>query len=432
MHKPLSLKINFSWALLGNTVYQACQWLMIIVLVKLTDVSEVGRYSLALAVCTPITILAALQLRAVQVTDTRNEYHFGHYLSLRIVMTLMAVLAIACIAIVSDYSIYDTSLIIAIGISQGVLLIREVFLSFMQKNERMDYVATSQIIIGPCALLALAVLIWLTGSVLAGVAGVLFVRLLTLLFWDLGASGRFATNVLKEKSRRYFIPKWEWKNLIRLAWLALPLGITTFMISLNSNVPRYLIEKFLTRDALGYFAVLASLPMAGNMIIGAASNVASPRLARYYIENPRAYLKLLIKLVVIAAGLGACGVLVVWFFGRLILTFLFKPEYAAYNILLLLLMIRISLAYISTLLGVGVTSARRFRIQIVLVGSVLIATTIGCWMLIPRYGLYGAAFGIMTGTVVNIIGNLLVVWHSLRLKRESVKERIFDVSTLEG
>ncbi|MHC4843314.1 MAG: oligosaccharide flippase family protein [Planctomycetota bacterium] len=431
MHKRLSLKKNFSWALFGNTVFQACRWLMLIVLAKLTTVDEVGRYALALAVCTPITILAALQLRAVQVTDARNEYHFGHYLALRIVMTLAAVLVIVCIAIFSDYSVYDASLIIAIGIGQGILLFREVFLSFMQKNERMDYVATSQIIIGVLSLTTLATLIWLTGSVLAGVIGVVTVRLFTLLFWDLGATGRFVAKILKESSWRYFVPRWEWKNLIKLAWLALPLGITTFMVSLNSNVPRYLIEKFLTRDALGYFAALASLPLAGNIIIGAAGSVASPRLARYYVESPRAYLKLLIKLILVAVVLGVSGFMLAWLFGKPILTFVFKPEYAAYHMLLLLLMIRVSLAYISSFLGVGITSARRFRIQLVLVGSVLIATTIGCWMLIPRYGLNGAAFGVMIGSVVNVIGNLLVVWHCLHLKKEPAKERTFDVSALK-
>jgi O-antigen/teichoic acid export membrane protein len=65
----------------------------------------------------------------------------------------------------------------------------------------------------------------------------------------------------------------------------------------------------------------------------------------------------------------------------------------------------------------------------VLIGSVLIATAIGCWMLIPRYGLNGAAFGIMIGTVVNIIGNLSVVWHSLYVKREP---SISDTGVLEG
>jgi len=408
---------------------------MVVMMAKLTTVSEVGRYSLALAVCTPVTILAGLQLRAVQVTDARNEYHFGHYLALRMVLVLISVIAIASIAMASNYSLYDRGLIITVGISQAVLLVREAFLSFMQKHERMDYVASSQVIVGLFSLMALAVSLWVSGDILVAVLTVIVIRLFTLLFWDLPAAGRFQTKVLKQDSWKDLVPKWEWKRLIQLTWLALPLGITTFIGSLNSNVPRYLIEKFLTRDELGYFAALAMLPLAGNIVVAAAGSVASPRLSRYYKDNTYAYLKLLSKLVLVMLGLGGVGILVSWYFGKPILIFLFKPDYAAYHLLLLLLMIRISLAYVSSVLGVAITSARRFRIQVVLIGSVLIATTLGCWMLIPRYGLIGAAIGMMMGTAVNTIGNLLVVWHCLHLKKKNKKisrfEEILEVEKSE-
>src|ERR1700690_1751773 len=65
----LPLTHNFAWTLVGNVVYAACQWTIVVVLAKLGNADMVGEFALALAVAFPITLLANLQLRSVFVTD---------------------------------------------------------------------------------------------------------------------------------------------------------------------------------------------------------------------------------------------------------------------------------------------------------------------------------------------------------------------------
>ncbi|MCJ7504674.1 MAG: lipopolysaccharide biosynthesis protein, partial [Acidobacteriia bacterium] len=86
----LSLRQNFAWTVLGNVVYAACQWGMLVALAKLGSPSLVGQFALGLALCAPVMMLANLQLRAVQATDARNEYRFGDYLALRLATTAQA------------------------------------------------------------------------------------------------------------------------------------------------------------------------------------------------------------------------------------------------------------------------------------------------------------------------------------------------------
>src|ERR1700680_3696421 len=54
----LSLRRNFAWTLAGNLIYTACQWAVLIVIVKSTTPAMVGQFALALAVTAPIMILA--------------------------------------------------------------------------------------------------------------------------------------------------------------------------------------------------------------------------------------------------------------------------------------------------------------------------------------------------------------------------------------
>ena len=69
----LSLRQNFKWNFVGNFVYGACQWGMLVVLAKLTSPEMVGRFALGLAITAPIVLLSQLQLHGVQETDARDE-----------------------------------------------------------------------------------------------------------------------------------------------------------------------------------------------------------------------------------------------------------------------------------------------------------------------------------------------------------------------
>ena len=103
-HKPQSLKKNIGLAFAGNAVYQACQMGMLIVLTKLTSAEEVGRFALALAISTPITVFIGLNLRPILVTDVKNRNSFGEFVTLRLVTVMAALAVIASVALAGGYS----------------------------------------------------------------------------------------------------------------------------------------------------------------------------------------------------------------------------------------------------------------------------------------------------------------------------------------
>ena len=87
MHKPLSLRKNFSWIFVGNIVSTGCQWVILMVMTKLLPEVQVGHYVLALAIATPIVLFSMLQLRLVQATDVQNKYKFSDYFGVRLLTT---------------------------------------------------------------------------------------------------------------------------------------------------------------------------------------------------------------------------------------------------------------------------------------------------------------------------------------------------------
>ena len=58
-------------------------------------------------------------------------------------------------------------------------------------------------------------------------------------------------------------PRFESPVLLRLVRLALPLGLVMLLLSLNSNLPRYVIEQHLGERESGIFAALGYVPILG-------------------------------------------------------------------------------------------------------------------------------------------------------------------------
>jgi len=433
----LRLRANSSWTFAGNVVNAGCWFAMIIVLAKLGSPEHVGQFALGLALTAPIFMFATLRLRDVQATDTKQEYVFGDYLALRLITTTLAFLVVSGIVFISGYQGETALVILATGAAKGIEAISDAFYGLFMKQERLDRSAKSMMIKGPLSLIGLAIGFTITGSVFWGVVGLALARVVVLVSYDL----RNATLSLKpssQQSSRIFpkdwpLPHWNTKTLVRLAWLALPLGFVTMLISFKSNIPRYYIEQNLGMDQLGLFAAVASFQKVAPTVVSALGRSASPRLARYFAaHNVRAFRILILKLIGISAVLGCGGVLVALVAGREILSLLYGEEYALHG-LFVLLMLAAAIDYIATVLQYGMTSARYFRGQVPVYLATIGAVGIGSFILIPIAGLKGAAVALVIAAFVRAGCSAFVVWYVLHsLQASSLTSDIKDLALETG
>jgi O-antigen/teichoic acid export membrane protein len=409
--QPLTLRRNFSWTFIGNAVYAACQWGMVIMLAKLGTPEMVGQFTLGLAVTAPVIMFTNLHLRSVQATDAKHQFTFNDYLGLRLLSTGLALLIIAAITLMSGYHRETSLVILLIGLAKGLESISDLFYGLIQQHERMDRIAVSLMIKGPLSLLMLVIGVSVSGSIVWGVVGLVFAWSIVLVGYDI-RSGVLMLNQMPQ-------PRWHLKTLLKLVWLALPLGFVMMLISLNSNIPRYFIERYLGERELGIFAALAYLMIAGGMVVGALGDSTTPRLAKYYASgDSKAFRTLLLKLVGIAALLGGAAVLVSAVAGRQVLAVIYRPEYAEQANLFVWLMVAAGIGYISSLLGYGMTAARYFRIQMPLFAAVTTTSAVACLWLLPKLGLGGAAIALIMAAIVQAIVSLAVILYALhKLKK---------------
>jgi O-antigen/teichoic acid export membrane protein len=406
-----SLSANFTWTLIGNAVYSGGQWVMLVLLAKLTRPEFVGEYALGLAIVLPVIMLTGLQLRWVLTTDVQGRRGFGDYLSFRLLSTALALVIIFVSVWVLGYRWQLKGVIMMVGLAQAIESISDIYYARLQLQDRMEQISKSMITRTVLSAAGLAITVYFTHSLFWGIAAIVLARTAVLSGYDI----RGRTHDLTEPSQGLFEnqalkPCWNARAQRALLGLSLPLGIIAVLVSLNSSIPRYFIERALGERALGIFSALAFMLAAGSMAVVSLGQSAFTRLARFYATNDLVEFRALLgRLLAMGATLGIFGIIVAKVAGRELLTILFRPEYAEHADLLPWLMGAALINYLAQFLGFGMTAAGFYNPQVVLFFMSNLVVGLGSYWLIPRRGLPGAILALFFSAIVQLVGSAIIL-----------------------
>jgi O-antigen/teichoic acid export membrane protein len=387
---------------LGQGIYAACQWGILIMLARIGGPEMVGRFALALALTAPVMLFSNLALRAALVTDVRGEHPPGRYLALRLATTALATATIGLALLVIGYDRSTALLILAVALAKGCENLSDILQGIAQSHERFDLIARSMSARGLLGLLAMAAGIALTGEVVGGVLALAlaWALVLTLYDWPMTAAWRRASADAG--------PPRAW---LGLAWSVLPLGAAVLLISLNGNLPRYVIADWFGEAELGMFAAMAYIVVPGSMLINVLGQAASPRLARAASgHDRRGYLDLMAKMLLTGLLLGLCGLVIASLLHREIIWLLYGDQFTARSSLLVWVMLAGLMTYLTSCLGFGLTALRLFRIAPLTYGFACAANLTMCWLFAPTLGLFGVvlawAGALSVDALLNLLANL--------------------------
>lgn len=359
---------------------------MLAVLAKLGSPADVGQFSLALAVTAPIVVFSQMQLRQIQVTDTRGEFHFGHYLGMRLVATALALAVIVIVALTGAFAASTARVVVLLGISKSFESISDVLHGAIQKQDRMDRIAISLMLRGAVGLFGMGLIFALSGSLQKAALGLIAASGTVLLCYDLGAARAC-------RAGRSLQPKWDPRAFAALVAKAAPMAGAAGLLSLSAGVPRYLLDASHGQKSVGYYAAVSSSLLMMTFLPNALGQASIARVARHFQAGETwRYLLLASKVtaacLLICAPFAAAGI----FWARPLLTALYTAEYAsgagAMSVMIL--------ATLFSMLGVAgyltLVAARQFWLLFANALLILASQGLFGWLLIPRYGLWGAAY----------------------------------------
>jgi O-antigen/teichoic acid export membrane protein len=416
-----SLRADFSWMFVGNAIYAGCQFAVLMLLAKLLRPELVGEYALGLAIVYPVIALMSFQLRSVLASDIYRQTHFGHYLSLRLLTTALALIIVFAITRVLGYRLELTTVVVMVGVAQAIETVSDIYYARLQLCDNMLGISKSLIARAVLSVIGLAVGIYIGRNLLWGIAGIMVARAAVLFGYDI----RERTHGLNRQSNESIPhetlrPLFNLKAQRELLSFSFPLGILTLFVTLNSSIPSYFIKHALGERALGIFSAIGFVVSVGSLLAVSLGQSAFTRLARAYAtENIGEFWSLIGILLALGATVGICGMIVSKIAGREILTILFRPEYAEKADLLPWIMAAGGMGYMAQFLGIGMTAARNYKPQIALLIAVSASLLLASYLLVARQGLLGAIFAMSIGSFVQVAGGTVILFTGLR-KRSGV------------
>lgn len=404
--KQLSLKQNFSWTIIGNIISAGCKWVILVIIAKFGTPQMLGIYTLGYAITAPIFMLTNLQLRAIQSTDVKNEYSFSHYFKLRMITNVIGLLVVVFLMFVLDYDTETVYVVIFVAIIKYVDSISDIFYGQMQKHERMDFISKSMIIREVFALFLFSIVLIYLNNLIYSLIAFTLVYLIIVLTYDMIVSFNLQKCIKKISFIDYILfllTNWDKLKLKKLLILSLPLGIGVFLGSLVTNIPRYLVDYFLGKESLGYFAAIAYFVIGFSTFFKAVGQAARPRLSKYFFNNFEQYIKLVYKLILVNLCFSLMFFVISIVAGKEILTILYSPSYGRYWKTLIWISVALIFQSVSNLLQIAIQSAQVYNVQIFIsLFTIMISVIVGI-LLIPIKAVEGAGLTILIYSIVNTV-----------------------------
>jgi len=395
------MRRNFGWALGGRVVYGASQFALLVVLARLGSTSALGAFAFALAVTAPPMVFANLQLRSLYATDVGHRFPWASYVGLRRRATLaaFAVIAGALVLWPSTPEVAWTTL--WIGLAKAFETLSDLHYGVFQRHGRMDRFGRSLALRGVVGAGIVATVLALGGSTPWAMAAMAAWWGVLLAVYDAPTATRMRPRSGHDVGGG---------TISQLALQAAPMGVVFLLDSLHQNIPRYFVEAELGTTVLGLFTPMVYMITIGSAFVFALGAPAAPVLARYAADrNAAQFAALAYRVILRGTALGVVGVGAALLFGRPLLELAYGPSYAAEADAFAVVAVSGALHFAMVPAILALTAARALIVQPLIYAAAITAACTASALLIPAYGLVGAALSGVAGMTAGTISALLLL-----------------------
>lgn len=290
------MRENMLWNSAGSITYLACQWLVTVLIVRLSDgYNAAGLLSLASSVTGTFGTFANYKMGVYQISDIKHENTTSEYLGFRLIT--LGGSFIACII----YSLITCPLSSILTITlyfifKAVGLVIDIMHGLDQVNRRMDFIGKSFILQGVSTLAAFTVVFGLTQSLDLAIMAMTAAAFGVLFLFDLPHSRTFESYGVHITAKKTFY-------LLKRSFSAV---LASLACSAIYTAPKQLLLVMVSDAALGIYSSAAAPALVVQM---GATYLYAPLLdvfARHHYErNKQEVLRLLKRtaLGVIAIGI---------------------------------------------------------------------------------------------------------------------------------
>ena len=314
------------WNTMAGGVYAGATSVLQMLASRWVDTGDVKYWSgvlgLALALSQQMAPLGVFGASTYQVSDQRERYSFPDYVAARVLSTGGMLLAGLYFGLSGRLSADKAGVFLLFLLLRASESFAGVFGSRYQQKGRLDATSRIGFVKNAGDLLAFVLLLWTTRNVFVAAAGMAAAHFL--LFFALD---RPILPFFRDTAR-----KWSFGGALRILRDCLPLAANAFLIMYVNNGAKFAVDAVLDVTELARFCALFMTTFGLAML---ADFLTSPQLAplsdAYLRGDRRTFNRILGRLALAIAALGAVGLAVAALWGVQILSWFFYMDLHSYR-----------------------------------------------------------------------------------------------------
>lgn len=372
----------------GIIVSAFCQWLIIMIIPKITTYSDAGVFAASISICSILNIIATFSLNQLQISDQYNKYSENEYLIARLITITISFLCIIPIVFFLNYDEKQILSIVIYMIYRNFLHLSYHYTATLQFYDKLDYVGIITVIEGIISFISFTTTFIITNNLP-----------LSILVMTIFGGGLFLLMVLtgyKKYTGNSIKITFKTKYTKKLLSIGIPLLFASITPLIITALPKIILQYYWGDDTLGIFSTISSPTIAIPLMVTSAflpfityfSNIAKngnfPLLKKQYT-------KVLIALII----LGLLALIISLLFAKMSFNLIYGNELDDYIDYFHILVIGV-VFYSIGLCGTSVLITKnQGRLSAYTTAIVLLLSAIIFIAMIPSEGLYGASYGLL-------------------------------------
>ena len=294
------MRKNIVWNTMGSIFYCACQWLITVIVVRVGTYQDAGYLSLAMSTSSSFSAISLFSMRSFQVSDVKREYSSDIYVGSRILTSFFAFFSCVFVSIWGNsfYQILCIMAFMLVRISEALV---DVMHGIDQKYNHYDYIGKSYICRGIVTVVLFSVIQLLIKDVFIALLCVAIINWLIAFFYDWR----------KAYHLEHFIPVIRTRKLIELLIKCTPIMLFNFILSLETLLPKNILQQKYGVEALGIYSTIASPALVVQVFASVVFNPFLPAIAQIYVNKDFIkYRKIIhnIYLLLVVLGVGVTAI----------------------------------------------------------------------------------------------------------------------------
>lgn len=390
----------------GSLVYYVCQWLMSVVIVRISGYEDAGILSLAMTVTAAPAIVGLFNIRSYQVSDIEGQYSDATYLRSRVTTNLLSYIVCLFMVLIGGYSLEKAGVILLFMLFKVAEGFADVYYGIEQKWQRMDYAGISMTIRGIGTIVSFVVVFLLTKSLFLAVVAVALFSFLVIICYDRRIIRRVQS--VGDKST-------DWSQVRSLLLVCLPLAIVAFLNNLSINLPKIYLEKYFGSEVMGYYNSVASPTVVVQLAATTIFAPLIPILTEQYQEGDKqAFLKTLRKFGGLVLGLSIICLIGAKLLGYLGLVLLFGESIADYVPLFVpVIVVSIFIAINASLFSLC-TLLREIRLQYLIGAAGVLSSFLLSIVVVRAESMLGVVYALLGTLAIQIVIQLALIIRKVR------------------